>query len=85
MTVHLASVLAVTRNWKTEAKAKLHNLGVQYLYEQIVVRTVQFLVRYAPKTSTFLVVVTAVALQEPELLQIRILQFLSLARSSRDR
>ena len=62
--VHLASVLAV---------------ALQYLQEQIVVRTFQFLVRYAPKTSHFLAVFTVLALQQPELLQIRLLRFLSLA------
>ena len=39
MAVHLVSVLAVA------LKARLQNLGVQYLAEQIVVRILQFLVR----------------------------------------
>ena len=74
MTVHFASVLAVARSSKNEAKARLQNVGVQYLLESSVVRAVQFLV-----------VGTVPALLYPELLQTRILRFLSLARSSRDR
>ena len=47
-------------------------------------RSVQHLVRYAPKISQFLVVVTVLVLLQPKFL-IRMLRFLSLARSSRDR
>ena len=60
--VHLTSVLAVTRTSTTAAKARLQNFGVQYLWKQIVVRTVQFLVIQAPKTSNALVVVTVLVL-----------------------
>ena len=39
LAVHLVPVLAVARSSKTQAKARLRNCGVQYLQEQIVVRT----------------------------------------------
>ena len=48
-------------------------------------RAVQFLMINAPKASNFLVVVTAVVLAEIELVKIRILRCLSLARSARHR
>ena len=47
-------------------------------------RTAQFLVIYAPKTSNVLVVVGLLVLL-PKYLQIRILQLQSLLRSSHDR
>ena len=61
--VHLASLLAVNHRSKTAAKARLKKFDAQYLQGLTVVRAVQFLVKNAPSTSNFLLVVVVLVLQ----------------------
>ena len=51
-------MLAVARSVLTAVMTRLQDLGGRSQKEQIVVRNVQFLVKFASKTSNFLVVVT---------------------------
>ena len=63
-------MLAVARSSLTAVTTQLRDFGGQSLQDKIVVRSVQFLVIFSPKTSHFLVVVAILVLQSPKFLQI---------------